>query len=260
MAWLVRTLLLAAFLWLAYILFSEVQVLREIAPDDPAYDPTRIVLYFLGIIALGIGVGVVIATTILPDIGDRIGSFFYDSGEKLEKDPHKEAVSLVNQGDYVAAIRAYQKIVDKNPDDVHALSEVVRLQCEKLQLYDDAVEYLEQFLDKDMPPERTAFLAERLVDVHWLYKRDAETAISLLRQIIEVLPETKYSANAFHRIHDIERAVEEEEMQQRLAAVQTSGASRPSDDTVEQQDKNESRSAEEPATQTDPDAKSASAS
>lgn len=218
MAWIVRFLLLAAFLWLGYVLFADVQAMRDVAPDDPAYDPTGIVMRFLGIIALGIGVGVVIATTILPDLGDRIGSFFYDSGEKLERDPHKEAVALVNQGDYVAAVHAYRKIFEKNPDDLHALSEVVRIQCEKLELYDDAVEYLEGFLQDDLEPERLAFLAERLVDVHWLYKKDSEMAIPVLQQIIEALPETKYAANAYHRIHDIERAVQEAELQQRLAA------------------------------------------
>ncbi len=218
MGWIVRFLLLGAFIWLGYLLFVDVQAMRDIPPDDPAYDPTGIVVRFLGIVALGIGVGVVIAATILPDLGERIGAFFYDSGEKLEHDPHKDAVALVNQGDYVAAIHAYKKIVEKNPEDLHALSEVVRIQCEKLELFDDAVEYLEGHLSGDMEPERYAFLAERLVDVHWLYRKDAQSAIPLLQQIIESLPETKYAANAYHRIHDIERAVQEEEMKRRLAS------------------------------------------
>lgn len=202
-----KLLLVAAFLWLGYALFGEAQAMREMSPDNPEYDPTRIVVYFLLIIVLAIAVGLLVAVTILPDLGDRFGRLFYDSGERVEKDPHAEAVALVNSGDYIAAVHAYQRIVSRNPDDMHALSEAVRILCEKLEMYDDAVEYLEGFLDEEMPAERTAFLAERLVDVHWECRQDADAAIPILDELMRQLPDTKYSANAFHRKNDILRAV-----------------------------------------------------
>ncbi len=202
-----KLLLLFALCWLGFILFGEIAELRDLRPGDEGYDPTKVVIYFLIIVLLGIGVGIILTVTVLPDIGDRVGKFFYDAGEDHERDPHADAIAQINQGDYHSAVLTYQNIVQKNPEDDHALSEAVRIMCERLEAYDEAAEYLEGFLQEELPPERTAFLAERLVDVHWDYRKDADMALPVLDQIMEVMPDSKHSANAFHRKHDIQAAV-----------------------------------------------------
>lgn len=202
----VRLLILAAISWLAYVVFRELQGIWSIDSDDPAYDPTKIVVYFLIIVALGIAVGLLVAMTVIPALGDHIGGLFFNPNEQIEKDPHAEAVALVNQGEYEEAVSAYKRIVRHNPSDLHAISEVIHLQCDKLQDYDSASEYLESFLQEERPADETAFLAERLVDVYWKYQNAAEPSIVILKQIRERLPDTSHSANAFHRLREIESA------------------------------------------------------
>ncbi len=231
-----KLLLLAALSWMIFILFGEISELRDLGPDDEGYDPTKVVMYFLLSVVIGIGIGLILTVTILPDIGERVGKFFYDSGEESERDPHADAIAQFNNGDYEGAVASYQKIVEKNPEDIHAISEAVRIMCERLGDYDEAAEYLEGFLQGELPAETTAFLAERLVDVHWDYRRDADLALPVLDQIMETMPDSKYSANAFHRQQDIRAAVASKP--QEKDNNETEGSSE-AEDNSETEDKSE---------------------
>ena len=86
-----------------------------------------------------------------------------------------------------------------------ALSEIVRLECEHLDNPAAAADILEQALEREWTPEDAAFLTSRLVDVYWKHQRKAREARALLMQIIEAMPGTKHSANAQHKLQEIER-------------------------------------------------------
>lgn len=211
---LTRSLVILALLWLEVILFLKAQELQR----AEIVEGTKVVIVFLGIIFLAIVIGTIIATAVIPSIGEAVGGFFFNPNQQIEKGPYADAMACVAQGDYETAVEEYKKVAGRNPEDTHAVSEIVHLYCEKLGNPDAAEQYLSETLQKEWPPEQGAFFASRLVDVYWNYKHDAVNARHLLTQIAETMPETKYAANALHRMHEIDRALADEEAGLRLHA------------------------------------------
>jgi hypothetical protein len=209
---LTRAIFIAVLLWLEFILYTKTQELRSVENMDG----TKVVLLFLGIVFVAIIIGTLAATIVVPAVGEAIGSFFYNPDQPAEKGPHAEALAKIAQGDYEGAAHAYKEVLDKNPEDMHALSEIIHLLCDKMGDHDAAEQFLEDALQQEWPPEQGAFLASRLVDVYWNHKHDAVRARYLLTQIIETMPDTKYAANAVHRLHEIDRVLAEEEAGIRL--------------------------------------------
>jgi tetratricopeptide (TPR) repeat protein len=162
-------------------------------------------LFYIGIIIITVGIGMVVGLSLIPAIGDKVGAFFYNPDEEIEKDPHADAIAEMAQGNYVGAIKEYFRAYDKNPLDTHALSEIAHIYCDKLGDPEAASVALEEALKKEWPPEQGVFLWNRLVDVYWSYQKDALRAREVLIGIAENLPETKYAANAQHRLNEIDR-------------------------------------------------------
>lgn len=200
-----RLIVLLALGWVFAILLSES---RQLSANQEA-DPTKVMLLFISLIAVGIAMGVLIALALVPMLGDWVGGFFYNPNEKVEKNPHAEALSLVAQGDYAGAIAAFERIWRANPADTQALNEVVHLYCDKLHEPLTAVELLEQALQAEFPEEETAFIAARLADVYWTHLQDARSARPLLLRVSESMPDSKYAANAMHRLREIDHALGE---------------------------------------------------
>ena len=122
-------------------------------------------------------------------------------------------MAKIAQGDYEGAIEEYKKAsLRRPPDDTHALSEIIgpSLYCDKLHDHDAAELFMEDALQKEWPPEQGVFLASRLVDIYWTHKHDAARARHVLTQIAETMPDTKYAANAVHRMHEIDRTLADE--------------------------------------------------
>jgi len=207
-----RIVIITALTWLVWVLFQDVRGLQTIDDNGvPIADAQmKVMLYFGVVILLVVGIGVIIALSLIPAIGDRIGAFFYNPGEQIEKDPHADAMACMAQGDYGGAIKEYFKACDANQMDTHALSEIAHIYCDKLQDSAAAGATLEEALKREWPDEESVFLRNRLVDVYWNYQRDAIRARELLIQIAENLPETRYAANAQHRLLEMDRALNSE--------------------------------------------------
>jgi len=200
---LARCIFILGLLLLATVLYREAQALR----GAEFVDGTRVMILFLGIVFIAIIIGATVAVTVVPAIGESVGSFFFSPNEKIEKDAHADAMVKIAQGDYEGAIEEYKLALEKNPEDTHAISEIVHLYCDKLDDPNSAEEILTEALEGEWPPEQSALLCSRLVDVYWNYEGDAESASHILRQITETMPGTKYAANATHRLHEIERSL-----------------------------------------------------
>ncbi|MGB8355336.1 MAG: tetratricopeptide repeat protein [Chthoniobacteraceae bacterium] len=200
---LARSIFILGLLLLTTVLYREAQALR----NAEFVDGTRVMILFLGIVFIAIIIGATVAITIVPAIGESVGSFFFSPNEQIEKDAHADAMAKIAQGDYEGAIEEYRAALEKNPEDTHAISEIVHLYCDKLDDPNSAEEILTEALEGEWPPEQSAFLCSRLVDVYWNHEGDGESATHILHQIIETMPDTKYAANATHRLHEIERAV-----------------------------------------------------
>jgi len=224
---LLRLVIVTALAGLAWVVFREYQAVNTIAPDDARYDPTKVMTLFLSLIALGIAAGVMFAFSVLPLIGEQIGAFFYAPGQESEKSPHAPALACVARGDLEGAVAAYRAVLDGHPTDTHAISEATRLLCDKLERPADAAALLEEQLQKEWGMEDLAFLVNRLVDVSWNHLRDFSRASELLQQLVEAMPETRHSANATHRLRDIQREFEALPPDQQAGAAPAAEADSP---------------------------------
>ncbi|MCE9608795.1 MAG: hypothetical protein K8R23_01070 [Chthoniobacter sp.] len=204
-----RPLLALALAWLTFIIFTyaNAEMQRVDADGNKSPDALKVVLYFGGVVIVGGASGVLFAAMVMPAIGDTIGKFFFNPDEKIEKSPHADALSAIARGDYEMAVQEYLNAFGKDPHDTLALSEVVRLECDQLDNPEAAADILEQALEREWTAEDAAFLTSRLVDVYWKHQHRVREARALLMQIIETMPGTKHSANAQHKLQEIERQI-----------------------------------------------------
>lgn len=200
-------LIAAALAYLAVILFGEAR--SAMAVENP--DQSHVVMLFGALVLVALTVGGVLVVVFLPSLGDWVGNLFFNPNEAPEKAPHADALAAVARGEYEQAIEEYRKCVERDEGDTHALSEMVRLYCDKLSDPVSAENVLEEALSKDRVHEDAAFISNRLAEVYWKYQHDARRARELLLQVIETFPNTKHSANAQHRLQEIERQLATEE-------------------------------------------------
>ena len=202
-------LIAAAFAYLGVILFHEAHVAMAVEPEH--VDQSRIVMLFGALVLTGLVAGGVLVSLFLPALGDWVGNFFFNPNERVEKAPHADALAAVARGDYERAVAEYRKCVESDENDTHALSEMVHLYCDKLGDPVSAESVIEEALAKDWAHDDAAFLSNRLAEVYWKYQHDAKRARELLMQVVETFPGTKHSANAQHRLQEIERQLATED-------------------------------------------------
>ena len=200
---LLRLLFAVALVWLTVVIFSEA---RRESKKEPS-DMGKVTMYFGGVVLVGGLAGILVVTVVMPAVGDAIGNLFFSPNQQIEKNPHGDAMSALARGDYEGAVQGYLKAFEADPHDTFALSEMAKLECEHLSNPEAAADLLEQALQREWEPEDAAFLTSRLAEVYWKYQHNARDARGLLMQIIESMPNTKNSANAQHKLQEIERAL-----------------------------------------------------
>jgi len=166
-------------------------------------DGTQIMVYFLGFLATAIAAGILLALTLLPAIGDLLGSSVYGSNEQIEADPHREATACMARGEYEEADRAFCRIIEREPDDSLAVTELVRLRLEKLNDPDGAARALEQALEQEWPADEAGGFAIKLGDVY-AEQQDNERAQAMWQQVVDSMPNTRHAANANSRLKKLE--------------------------------------------------------
>ena len=202
-----KILLFAVLGALGFFLFKE----GRAAHGQEEIDPSKLVMLFAGVILLGGAVAVFVATIVMPWFGDALGNVFFSPNQAPEKDVHADARAALARGDYPAAIDAFQTVFDNDPSDTFALSEIAKIHCDHLDNPTAAAEFLEGMLQREWPPDTAAFISSRLVDVYWKHQHDLASARALLMQIVELMPGTKFAANAQHRLREIEQDASAEE-------------------------------------------------
>jgi tetratricopeptide (TPR) repeat protein len=198
----IRILLSILLIALAVYLFRDAHSAYD---DENAVDSSRAILLFGGVVLVGAAAGILLAFSVMPQIAEGIGNLFFHPNEKIEKNPHADAMGAIARGEYEQAIEEYRKVYERNPEDNLALSEMARLYCEKLHNPQPAAEILEAALQRELLPEDAAFICTRLADLYWTHQHNAAGARALLLQVIETMPNTRHSANASHKIQEIER-------------------------------------------------------
>ncbi len=198
---------LATLVPLGYLMWYIFERTR-ISQSGPNPDGSGLVLGYLGIVGIGVVMAGIVGMMVIPAIGEVVGNFIYNAPEQAPKNPHAPALAKVNAGDFEGAVEAYLAVLQETPDDTLAITEVVHLYCDKLEQPERAALFLEELIQREgWTSDQLAFMSHRLADVYWTYQQDALRARDMLLQIAEHFPDTRHSANAFHRLQEIDRTL-----------------------------------------------------
>jgi tetratricopeptide (TPR) repeat protein len=166
----------------------------------------------------GLG-GILMVKFFIPWLGDLMGEAVFSSGEEVEQDSMTKAAACIAQGDYKGAIEHYEKMLEDKPDDPFPVAEIAKVNAERLHNPQAALQALEEHLQsKDWPVDDAAFIMFRIADVHLMHRHDFEAARDMLEQVIGNFPNTRHSANAHHKMSEIEQMQYKLLMDQRTKA------------------------------------------
>lgn len=172
---------------------------------------------FVFVIFLGLAGGLLAVKFFIPWLGDLMGEAVFSSGEKVEQDHMTKAAARIAQGDYPGAIEQYEIMLVEKPDDPFPVAEIAKIHAERLHDPQAALKVLEEHLQsKDWPVDDAAFIMFRITDVHLTHRHDYDAARDMLEQIIGNFPNTRHSANAHHRMSELEQLQYKLLMDQRL--------------------------------------------
>ncbi len=161
---------------------------------------------FVATFFIAIGLGLFVVLVLLPSLADKIGAFFFSAPEQIKPDPLIKAAAKVSQGDYEGAIKAYRAIASEEPENRFPVFEIAKIQQEYLNDVDAAIETFEDSLENtDWAENDAAAILFRLQQIYLESKQDEEHAKALLQTVIDRFPETRHSANAHHRLNEINK-------------------------------------------------------
>jgi len=199
----IRLLFLAILGGIALALLHEAHVQAH----AEAPDPSKLVAIFGGLVLTGLAAAVIVGSIVAPVIGERIGAFFFNPSAQVPQTRYSHAISRLAQGDPEGAIEIYEGIYADDPTDTFALSEMARVACRDLDDTARGAAILEQALKREWPQEKAAFIANRLADIY-LLQEDAPRARQMLLTVVENMPDTKFAAQAIHRLRDLEHTLQ----------------------------------------------------
>ncbi len=148
-------------------------------------------------------VGIFVVVYLLPFFAQRITHAVYDSGEKVEKDVMRDGRSLMAQGDYEGAIRAFKEAAAADPLNRVPWVEIAKIQ--KTHLGDAAAAILtihHALESQEWELNDAAYFLFRLAELYDEMKGDRATAVSILNQVVDQFPGTRHSSNASHKLRE----------------------------------------------------------
>lgn len=156
-------------------------------------------LLIFGLVCTGI-----LISYVLPWLADRVSNSVYSSNSSTNDDPQWKAIALRNNERYEEAIAAFREIDSENPLDRFALTEIYQIQQKNLADQEAAWKILEEGASRNWATidDKAWFYTEmtRLAS-EVLQQEDLE--ISLLEKTIQNFPETRFAANANHRLQQL---------------------------------------------------------
>ena len=189
-----RACLLGLVVVVLMLAWQQVKAANEIAK----------LIFFL---AVGAGGGLWAVKYFIPWLGDALGTFFYSSGEEVRVDESMRAAAKLAQGDYEGAIAEFEKQIQAHPDDPHPVSEIAKIHCDRLGDPEEALRVLTRHLEeRDWAPDDAAFLMFRIAEVHAEKRQDLDAAREVLEQVVAQFPNTRHSANAHHKLNEVDQA------------------------------------------------------
>lgn len=156
-------------------------------------------------IVTGIFTGFLVVSYLLPAFVQRASEEVLGSTEGVgPMDSLSRAQGLVAQGDWDGAIAAYRQGTLDEPENRLPWVEIAMLQLERKEDPEAAVATLNEAIQRGNWRENDeAFFIFRKIDIHEKNLANHDRAIELLREVIERFPETRHSANANHKLHEL---------------------------------------------------------
>jgi tetratricopeptide (TPR) repeat protein len=146
-------------------------------------------------------IGILFVVHILPAIAQFFTRAVYDSGEKVEEDAMHNARSLMAQGEYEAAIAELRNVIEAEPENRMPWVEIAKIQREHLHDPQAAIETMRTAIETvSWQVNDAAYLMFRLAELYDEINGDRATAAAIMRQVIELYPNTRHSANANHKL------------------------------------------------------------
>jgi tetratricopeptide (TPR) repeat protein len=172
-------------------------------------DDTSAVTQLPALMLAGVYVGIMFVLYALPAITDKATSAVLDSGELVEKDPLHDARAAYARGDYEHAMAVYRSVMDDDPYNRLPWVEIAKIQHDNLEDPEASIATLREALEAhEWPINDAAYFMGRLSDVYLEDLGDQDSCITILQQMIELFPETRHSANATHKLNEMNRANE----------------------------------------------------
>ncbi|MDP0491704.1 MAG: tetratricopeptide repeat protein [Verrucomicrobiota bacterium JB023] len=179
-------------------------ITRDPIMPEPEKNESAAFITFGLFIITGVFTGFLVVTYVLPNLVQRASEEVLGSTEKVGKNPMAKAQALVAQGKWEEAIESYREAAEAEPDNRLPWVEIAMLQRERLDDPESALETLREALDRGGWRENDeAFFYFRKIDIHENEMKNREKAIALLRDVIEKFPQTRHSANAMHKLHEL---------------------------------------------------------
>jgi len=148
--------------------------------------------------------GFLVVAYLLPSFVNKMSEEMYGSTAEVEDDPLHDARTAFAQGDYPEAIRIYRSVWNDNKDDRYPIVEIAKIQRDNLKSPAVAVETLREALEsKEWRENDAAFFMFRIADIYENDMEQHEGCVSILRQVLEDLPDTRHSANATHKLREL---------------------------------------------------------
>lgn len=159
-------------------------------------------VYFMAMGTIG---GFLFVKYVLPWFGDAVGTVVFSSGEEVRVDGSMKAAAKVAQGDYEGAIAEHEKTLKDNPQQSFPVAEIAKIYADKLEEPGKGLQVLlQQIAAHPWPEDDAAFLRFRVVDMHLHHFKDFAAARTWLEKIITEFPNTRHSANAHHKLNELE--------------------------------------------------------
>lgn len=178
----------------------------ELAEENTEANPINLFILY---IVLAFFIGFIAISYLVPWIGDRLSNLFYAPEEEAEEDPRAPAMALLAQGEYESAVEELQRLAKELSGDRFPIVEIAKIYEEKLHQPDLAIATYEIALslgNQEWRENDLAFFKFRLADLSVETRQDFTKAKEVLEEVILEFPDTRHSANATHKLRELERA------------------------------------------------------
>jgi tetratricopeptide (TPR) repeat protein len=147
--------------------------------------------------------GIFFVVYVLPFFAQRVTHAVYDSAEMMERDAMHDARSLMAQGEYEAAIGAFQKAAAADPLNRLPWVEIAKIQKDNLGDPAAAIDTIRYALESQAwEVNDAAYFLFRLAELYDEVQGDRESAVAIMNQVVDQFPGTRHAANANHKLHD----------------------------------------------------------